>query len=81
MCNGPNMNYDTTPHINRKKHQSEKQSKNINPMFSIKIGSYLKDIITEKFSKLRFCIANSTTYYNKGIFFFLKKMKHKSLDY
>lgn len=51
-------------------------------MFSIKIGNYLKDIITEKFSKLRFCIANSTTYYNKGMFcFFLKKMKHKSLDY
>lgn len=79
MCNGPNMNYDTTPHINRKKHQSEKQSKNINPMFSIKIGNYLKDIITEKFSKLRFCIANSTTYYNKGIFFFFKE--NESLDY
>lgn len=38
-------------------------------MFSIKIGNYLKDIITEKFSKLRFCISNSTTNYNKGIFF------------
>lgn len=38
-------------------------------MFSIKIGSYLKDIITEKFSKLRFCISNSTFYQNKGIFF------------
>lgn len=51
-------------------------------MFSIKIGNYWKDIITEKFSKLRFCIENSTTYYIKGIFyFFLKKMKHKSLDY
>lgn len=64
----------TQPHTStEKKHQSEKQSKNINPMFSIKIGNYLKDIITEKFSKLRFCIANSTTYYNKGIFFFFKE--------
>lgn len=42
-------------------------------MFSIKIGNYLKDIITEKFSKSRFCIANSTTYYNKGIYFFFFK--------
>lgn len=60
----------TQPHTStEKKHQPEKQSKNINPMFSIKIGNYLKDIITEKFSKLRFCISNSTTNYNKGIFF------------
>lgn len=73
----------TQPHTSTEKNTSQKkQSKNINPMFSIKIGNYLKDIITEKFSKLRFCIANSTTYYNKGMFcFFLKKMKHKSLDY
>lgn len=64
----------TQPHTStEKKHQPEKQSKNINPMFSIKIGNYLKDIITEKFSKWGFCIANSTTYYNKGIFFFFLK--------
>lgn len=50
-------------------------------MFLIKIGNYLKDSIIEKFLKLRFCIVNFIIYYNKGIFFFLKKMKYKSLDY
>lgn len=42
-------------------------------MFLIKIGSYLKDIIIEKFLKLRFCIVNFIIYYNKGIFFFFKE--------
>lgn len=79
MCNGPNMNYDTTPHINRKKHQSEKQSKNINPMFSIKIGNYLKDIITEKFSKLRFVC--QILLFIKIKEYFLKRKEHKNLDY
>lgn len=79
VCNGPNMNYDTTPHINRKTHQSEKQSKNINPMFSIKIGNYLKDIITEKFSKLRFVC--QILLFIKIMEYFLKRKEHQNLDY
>lgn len=70
----------TQPHTStEKKHQSEKQSKNINPMFSIKIGSYLKDIITEKFSKLRFVC--QILLLIKIMEYFLKRKEHKHLDY
>lgn len=48
-------------------------------MFSIKIGSYLKDIITEKFSKLRFVC--QILLFIKIKEYFLKRKEHKHLDY
>lgn len=48
-------------------------------MFSIKIGSYLKDIITEKFSKLRFVC--QILLFIKIKEYFLKRKEHKNLDY